>query len=237
MRSRSHRIAAFIAATGGAIALVGIAAGSTGAYFTDVHPGSVNGGFGKVAISIDGVTVPSGDSTANNVKGEPLEITWNNMLPGQDKTVTYHVTNTGSANESIWLAFDDTNGEWSALNTLGTYGDAQINSPLINADYDNLNNAHPWGSQPAAGHNACGDPNPSNYYLPAENHVADLAPGQSASFTFSFGYGKCLSNNTLQGGPAFANPLVYDIIATQQGISPDDAHNGGVYTPPAAANI
>jgi hypothetical protein len=67
--------------------------------------------------------------------------------------------------------------------------------------------------------------------------VADLAPGQQAAFTFSFGYGKCLSDNLLQGRPAFANPLLYDIIATQSGVTPDDAHNGGVYKAPTASNI
>jgi hypothetical protein len=225
MRSRSRRVAAFIAATGGAIALVGLAAGSTGAYFTDVHAGQVDGTFGKVAISVDGIAVPSGDSTggANN-----LSINWNNMLPGQDKTVTWTVTNTGTANESIWLAFDNSNGGWfnadgnSGINNLGTYGDAQINSPLLNADYNNLNNGYPEGTGPA----------PAIAYLPAENHVADLAPGQQTSFTFSFEYTAKLHNNALQGGPAFLNPLLYDLIATQQGIAPSDPNNGSIYTLP-----
>ena len=235
MRSRSHRIAAFIAATGGAVALVGLAAGSTGAYFTDVHSGSINGTFGKVAISVDNVAVPPGD-VATGV--DDLAVQWNKMLPGSDKTVTYTVTNTGSAHESIWLAFDDSNGEWSAINTLGSYGDAQIHSPLLNADYNNLNNKYAEGTPKNPGQvNACGDQEPDIAYLPAENHVADLAPGGSATFSFSFGYSACLSGNSLQGGPAFQNPLLYDIIATQQGITPDDAHNGKVYTPPSAANI
>ena len=88
----------------------------------------------------------------------------------------------------------------------------------------------------AAGKNACGDPNPAIAYLPAENHVADLAPGQQTNFTFSLGYGSCLAHAP-QGGPAFAAPLKTDIIATQQGISPDDAHNGGAYQAPSATNI
>ena len=37
---------------------------------------------------------------------------------------------------------------------------------------------------------------------------------------------------------AFANPLFYDVIATQHGISPNDSHNAaGTYTPPTAAHI
>lgn len=232
LRSKPRRVAAFIAASGGAIALLGTAAASTGAYFTDVHAGSVNGTFGKVKVSVDGVTVPAGDSH------DALAITWNNMLPGSDKSVTWAVTNTGTAPESIWLAFDNSNGGWyntegNGINNLGSYGDAQIHSPLLNADYNNLNNLYPQGTPSYPGqHNACGDPVGPIAYLPAENHVADLAPGASTTFTFSFGYTACLRSNALQGGPTFMNPLLYDIIATQQGITPDDAHNGGVYSAP-----
>ena len=68
------------------------------------------------------------------------------MLPGADKTVNFTVTNTGTANESIWLAFDNSNGEWSAVNQLGTYGDAKINSPMLNGDFNNLNNNYPQGT-------------------------------------------------------------------------------------------
>ncbi len=228
LHSRARRAAAFLAVTGGALALVGLAGQTTGAYFTDVHAGQINATstFGKVAVAVDGIAVPTDDSTggANN-----LSVQWNNMLPGQDKTVTFTVHNSGTANESIWLAFDNTNKEWSAINTLGTYGDAKINSPMLNADYNNLNNALPQGSV-AAGTNKCGDPNPPIAFLPVENHVADLAPGQSTNFTFSLGYGSCLSNPAAQGAPAFSSPLDYDIVATQQGISPSDAHNGGAYT-------
>ena len=236
MRSRSRLVAGFIAATGGAIALVGLAAGTTGAYFTDVHSGQVNATstFGQVKLAVDGIAVPAGDSTggANN-----LQVQWNNMLPGTDKTVNFTVTNTGTAHESIWLAFDNSNGEWSAINQLGTYGDAKINSPLLNQDFNNLNNNYPQGTV-AAGVNKCGDPNPAIAYLPADNHVADLAPGQSTDFTFSLGYSACLSGNAAQGQPAFANPLLYDIIATQPGISPSDSHNAaGTYTPPSATNV
>jgi hypothetical protein len=233
LRSRRQRVAAFIAATGGALALVGLAASTTGAYFTDVHAGSVNGTFGKVAVSVNGVAVQPGDSTSGP---DNMAIQWNNMLPGSDKTVTYTVLNTGSANESIWLAFDNSNGEWSNINQLGTYGDAQIHSPLLNEDFNNLNNNYSEGTV-AAGHNACGDPNPAIAYLPAENHVADLAPGQTTSFTFSLGFTSCISNNAYQGGPAFEHPLLTDVIATQQGVSPSDTHNGGTYTPPSATNV
>jgi hypothetical protein len=240
MRSRRQRVAAFIAATGGALALVGLAANTTGAYFTDVHAGQVDGTFGKVAVSVNGVAVQPGDSTSGP---DNMAVHFSNMLPGQDKTVTYTVLNTGSANESIWLAFDNSNGVWAAINQLGTYGDAKISSPMITADYNNLNNSYPQGTV-AAGHNACGDPNPAIAYLPAESHVADLAPGQTTSFTFSLGFTSCLSSNALQGGPAFQTPLLTDVIATQQGVSPSDIHNGqststahAPYTAPSATNI
>ena len=91
-------------------------------------------------VAVDGIAVPSGDSTggANN-----LSVQWNNMLPGADKTVSWTVTNTGTSNESIWLAFDNSNGEWGNINQLGQYGDAKINSPLENVGFNNLNNEYP----------------------------------------------------------------------------------------------
>src|SRR3974390_3463198 len=126
IRTRRQRAVAFIAATGGALALVGLAASTPGAYFTDVHAGAVTGTFGSVAVSVNGVAVPAGDTTSGS---DNMDISWNHMLPGQDKTIPYSVTNTGSANESIWLAFDNSNGEWSNINQLGTYGHAAISSP------------------------------------------------------------------------------------------------------------
>ena len=74
-------------------------------------------------------------------------------------------------------------------------------------------------------------PNPPVAYLPVENHVADLAPGQSTNFSFSLGFGSCLSRSPwLRVAPAFSSPFAYDVVATQPGISPSDAHNGGAYT-------
>ncbi len=237
LHSRSRQAAALIAAAGGALALVGLVGQTTGAYFTDVHPGQINATstFGKVAVAVDGIAVPAGDSTGGT---NNLSVQWNNMLPGQDKTVTFTVHNTGTSNESIWLAFDDSNKEWTAINTLGTYGDAKINSPMLNADYNNLNNHYAEGTPPGVGaKGSCGDAPLPIAYLPAQNHVADLAPGQSTNFTFSLGYSACLTGGTTpptaQSGPAFSAPLLYDIVATQQGITPSDAHNGGAYTLPA----
>lgn len=235
-RSRAVRIAALVGLVGGAAALMGAAGSGTGAYFTDVTPGTVNGTFGTVTDAVTNIALAPGDSSSGNA------ITWNNMLPGSDKTVTWTVKNTGSAAESIWLAFDNSNGGWfnadgnSGINNLGTYGDAKINSPLLNQDFNNLNNLYPQGTPANPGQvNACGDPVGPIDYLPAENHVADLAPGDSATFSFSFGYTACLSKSSQGnsgGGPAFVNPLMYDIIATQQGVTPDDSHNGKVYAPP-----
>jgi len=241
--STKARLFGCVGALVAAGSLIGTSAGSTGAYFTDVVPNSINGTFGSVAVTVNGITVPQGDSTGGSgTTASPYTIQWDNMLPGVNKTVTWTVTNTGTATESIWLAFDNSNQGWfnkdgnSGINNLGTYGDAQIASPLLNANYDNLNNLYTQGTA-ASGNNPCGDPNPAIAYLPAENHVADLAVGQQTSFTLSFGYSACLSDNALQSGPAFVNPLLTDIIATQQGIAPSDAHNGGTYTLPTPGAI
>jgi len=240
--STKARLFGCVGALVAAGSLIGTSAGSTGAYFTDVVPNSINGTFGSVVVTVNSITVPTGDTTGGSgTTVTPYTIQWDNMLPGVNKTVTWTVTNTGTATESIWLAFDNSNGGWfgydpttqttSGINTLGTYGDAQIASPLLNGNYNNLNNLYPENTV-AAGTNACGDPNPAIEYLPAENHVADLTVGEQTSFTFSFGYTACLSDNALQSGPAFTVPLLADIIATQQGIAPSDSHNGGAYTLP-----
>jgi hypothetical protein len=87
MRSRRQRVAAFIAASGGALALVGLAASTKGAYFTDVHAGQVDGAFGKVAVSVNGVAVQPGDSTSGP---DNMAVHFSNMLPGQDKDRYLH---------------------------------------------------------------------------------------------------------------------------------------------------
>ena len=47
-KSKKGRIAAFLATVGVSAALIGVAASSTGAYFSDTHTGSVSGSIGSI---------------------------------------------------------------------------------------------------------------------------------------------------------------------------------------------
>ena len=109
--------------TGG---LVAYAAGSTGAYFTDSHPGSINASIGSVGVNI----TPSDG-----------QLNFTGLLPGVDQTKTIDFQSTGTGPQDIWLVFDtnaDPNGNQSeaftGLNTdpnpgpLGRYGHLKITS-------------------------------------------------------------------------------------------------------------
>lgn len=186
---------------------------STGAYFTDSHPGQVTGTFGSVAIDMNG----SGSGPGN------LQFNFNGIMPGQWKTATITATNTGSDNEDIYMVFTNANTVWSQINTLGTFGEANVNG----TDYANLNNKYAQGTPANTGQtNACGDPTGPIAYLPHVNYLGTLTPGQAANYTFAFRYSACISNSAYQNQPAFSNPLEFNIAAFQAGIAPNDPHNG-----------
>jgi len=216
----------FLGAVGTATALIGTAASGTGAYFSDNHPGSVTGTFGHVTVDVTG----GGDSVAGQ---SPLAFDWKNMLPGDWKSATLTVKNTGTASEDVWLLFDDSNGEWSALNTLGTFGEFKVNG----VDYNNLNNHYPQGTAANPGQtNSCGDSTGPIAYLPAKNALGTLAAGQTANFQVAFRSSACISNSAYEGQPAFAQPLNFSVMATQHGVDPTDPHNGaGKWSAPATA--
>lgn len=238
-KGSSVRMAGAIGAVAAAVALLGTAALGSGAYFSDRHDGSVNGSFGQVSIDVTPVANSS------------LSWNWAGILPSEWQSASMTVANTGSKAEDVYLAFDDSNGEWSQINTLGTFGEAQVISDLGGThDYNNLNNGYAQGTLPNSGQvNKCGDPVPAISYLPAENYLGKLAAGASETVTFKFRYSACLGNqaggttlNSL-GQAAFANPLNFGVIATQPGVRPSDSHNrdanrtnGVIYTAPAATN-
>jgi hypothetical protein len=186
---------------------------STGAYFTDSHAGQVTGTFGSVKVDMNG----SGTGPGN------IQFDFAGMLPGQWKTATITATNTGSDTEDIYMVFTNANNVWSDVNTLGTYGEANVNGN----DYNNLNNHYAQGTPANPGQtNACGDPVGPIAYLPHVNYLGTLNAGQSANYTFAFRYTACISNNAAQNQPAFANPLAFNIGAFQSGVAPADPHNG-----------
>jgi hypothetical protein len=88
-KNKTARVTAFIGALGASAALIGTAATTTGAYFTDTEAGTISGKTGTLQVN----------------KVGNYDLSFNELVPGeyQDKNVEY--TTTSSSNEDIWLAF------------------------------------------------------------------------------------------------------------------------------------
>jgi hypothetical protein len=97
------------------VALLGgtafVASGSTGAYFSDTHSGSITGSIGTILLTTD----------------SPTTISFSNLLPGDPQTVQLNYHNSGSSPEDVYLTFPNLTA-LSALNNLGRYGHVEIDS-------------------------------------------------------------------------------------------------------------
>ena len=221
-RSTRMRFLALISTAAVTAALIGVAVVGTGAYFTDSKPGAITGNLGTVAVDIAG-----------------QNIDFANLLPGVDQTQTVTVHNTGTANEDMYLAFDNTNLGWSAVNDLGAYGIFTVNGVV----YDNLNNQYAAGTGPAGvistnPESACYNVvRPNIAYLPHVIFLATLSPNQVWTFNVSFHFNACLTGGNGTGaalwqaadsnfptiGPV---PLNFKVAAFQEGVNPNDQMNG-----------
>lgn len=236
------RFGAVITTLVAAGALISTMVASSGAYFTATQPGAITGNLGTVAVGVSGTA-----------------INFANLMPGETQTQTVSVRNTGTGNEDIYLAFDNTNKAWSAVNDLGQYGKFTVNGVV----YDNLNNRYAQGtpgsgvmsSNPLSGcynipHNAIA-------YLPHVIKLGTLTPGQLWSFDVSFQINPCMTGG--QGGTLWGTapgdfypviapaPLDFVVAAFQPGVDPNNQMNGAgkiapltlplvtdIYTPPAS---
>lgn len=203
-------------------ALLGVAVMSTGAYFTDSKPGAVTGNLGTVVVATSGTAID-----------------FANLLPGETQTRTVTVRNDGTGAEDIYLAFDNTNSAWSAVNDLGQYGKFVI----AGKTYDNLNNGYDALTPGVPGTPIAGEfmpgycssvPRVGINYLPHVILLATLAPGQTWTFDVSFQFNACLTSGqgaTLWGSGSFSPPigpvpLNFEVAAFQQGVLPGDLFNG-----------
>jgi hypothetical protein len=222
-KSKIARIAGFTVALGATASLVGFAATGTGAYFSDSSPGTITGSIGNIHISVSGGTGATNSNFA-----------FNDLLPGAPQTVTISYTNTGVSPEDVFLTFPNSTA-LSALNNLGTYGDVQVNDANGNDAFDsaNLNDntvSCPPGSTSVAHPIPCAA-------LPNQIKVdSNLAPGASATTTFTFGYASKLGGNggtggvwntypvsgqtTVNAGDGSSTGLPYAMVATQVGQTP-----------------
>jgi hypothetical protein len=224
------KVAGFTAALGVTGALVGVAASSTGAYFTDSHSGTVS-------ASTGGVHVNTSD----------LALNFTSLLPGEYKTNTVSYTAAGTGAEDIWLVLpsDGTAGAFNGLGgssaALGRYGHFAVTSPAGSFTSYNLStdptspstascgvdvNGHGGSNQEATSTNNADN---GSYvpYCAVPNAIlldSNLTYGQSGSADITFGFTKLLKS-AAQEDSALASVAQFKIVATQHGIRPDDVNN------------
>jgi len=197
-------------------ALVIAATGMTGAYFSDTQPGTISGNIGSIKVTTSGGGGASGH-----------DFTFANLLPGEPQTATIQFQNSGRNNQDVWLVFNNATA-LSALNNLGTYGEAHVSNGHELFGSKNLNDRI----------TTCGTLSPTGCWpLPSQIKVADnVAPGAGGYVKFSFNYAGKLSNPAAEGGPFNSYPvpdqytvnaadgsgsgLPYEIVATQVGQTP-----------------
>ena len=216
------------------VALLGgtawVAAGTTGAYFSDMHGGSITGTVGSIKVT------PYGGGGTNG-----MDLSFTKMLPGELQTVTVNYQNTGANAEDVWIVFNNATA-LSALNNMGSYGEVHLSANgTALFDSANLNDR-------AA---TCGAFSPSGCWPLAKQYkvASNVAPGATGSISFAFMLGSQTKNAPIAFNPyptsALAWPddprdpslkkndqyyinvadgsgsgLPYQIVATQQGVTP-----------------
>jgi hypothetical protein len=226
------------AAIAGTVALLGVtafvASGSTGAYFSDTHTGAISGTIGSIRIT------PSGGTASAD--GSLMDLSFNNLLPGDPDTVTVNYQNTGNNPEDVYVVFPNATA-LSALNSLGSYGTVHLSSAGTGSvgdvfDSANLNDngtSCPVGSTDPSHPTPC-EPLPGQLLI-----ASNVGPGAGGSFSFSFNYASALSTQpaigttadwntypqagqtTVKSSDGTGNGLPYEIVATQQGVTPGAA--------------
>jgi hypothetical protein len=236
MKHLSKSVKIKCAAIVGTVALLGgtayVAAGSTGAYFSDTHTGSVVGTVGSIRIT------PSGGTQSSD--GSDMDLAFTNLLPGTPQTVTVNYQNTGTDPEDVYIVFPNATA-LSALNNLGSYGTVHLTSSGYGAvgdvfDSANLNDNSttcPVGSTSVKYPTPC-EPLPSDVLI-----ATNVIPGATGAFSFTINYASALSTQPAPGTTAYwntypvsgqtttnepadgsGNGLPYEIVATQHGVTP-----------------
>lgn len=211
------RAVALVASVGllGGVAFV--AAGTTGAYFSDTNQGAITGTIGSIRVDTSG---GSGADHAN--------FSFANMLPGEAQTATVSYENNGANNEDVWIVFNNPTA-LSALNNLGTYGEVHLKgNDIALFDSANLNDRA----------STCGAFDPAGCWPLGKQYkvASNVAPGGSGNVSFSFNYAGKLKTQPDAGTTAVfnqypvddqqnpngdpGNGLPYQIVATQVGVTP-----------------
>jgi hypothetical protein len=212
-----------------AIALIAAGAGSTGAYFTDSHPGTINASAGSIKV---------------NVSPADLALNFTGLLPEafQTQDVTYQAV--GSVAEDIWLVLP-TDGTAAYLNgtpgnpapgapPLGRYGHFAVVGPAGSFTSYNLATDPTTPSTASCGVDTNGfggsnaqvvDKTTILPYCPVPNAIllsSNANPGDTGVAHITFGYTKLLKGPQASPVGLVAN---FKIVATQHGILPSDPNN------------
>jgi hypothetical protein len=225
-KKKTARVAGFVGALGASALLLGAAANTTGAYFTDSHTGQLNAGTGHV-------TVDTTDLTLN----------FDNLLPGAYKTQRVDYTARGTDAEDIWMVFPNDAGQAEALvgapddgrgGGLGRYGHLKIASTGgANFVSNNLSNhvagdptscnidGNGWGGSTAE---AASTATLVPYCAPANAILlqSGMNNGDGGHADVEFGFTKLLKGG--QSGP-LSKLATFKIVATQHGVRPDNVNN------------
>ena len=178
-RSVKVKIVGLIAAVVLVAALVGVASGATGAYFTDTKAGVASGTIGSIKVG-----------TSGGSGGYGLDIAFSNLLPGEPQTISANYQNTGRNNQDVWIVFNNATA-LSALNNLGTYGEVTVSdSNTGDLFYSNNLNDYP--------NNGGVTPLPEKIKL-----VSNLGPGGSGTMSFTFSYAGVMTGGNLDTAPAW----------------------------------
>jgi hypothetical protein len=198
-KARSVAFVATLALLGGT---VWIAAGTTGAYFSDTHSGTIHGTVGSILVT------PYGGGGEDG-----MDFTFDRLLPGVSKTVTVNYQNTGNSPEDVWIVFPNATA-LSALNNMGTFGEVHLaaNGAEIFAS-KNLNQRS----------ETCGEfasTLPSCWPLEKQYQVAsDVAPGAIGSISFSF----ALAAKTV------TPPTAFNVYPASENAYPDSLNKDDQY--------
>ena len=207
-------------------ALVVMATGVTGAYFSDSKEGEIKGTTGSIRVHTSGGTGANG-----------LNFNFKNLLPGEPQTATVEYKNVGHNPQDVWVVFNNSEA-LHALNNLGHYGEVTLaNSGGALFHSANLND----NQAPASGY--CGSVqysteefSPSGCWPLMEKYKigSNISPGAGSYFKFTFGYTtyKGGIGNSQQEQPWntyppevpeaswIGNGLPYEVVATQVGVEP-----------------
>ena len=224
------RLVAGAAAAAAAALLIGPATGTTGAYFTESKPGSIQ-------ASTGGVSFNASDLTLN----------FANLLPGEFVTRSIDYRPTGTGTQDIWLvlptdgsadALNGVAGELSGDTALGRYGHFAVAAPDGNFTSFNLatagtgihsgptctTDAYGRGGSSAQAANRLDYTVP---FCPVPGAILlsyGIAPGGQGTANITFGYTKLMYKLMYQNLPV-STVAAFKIVATQHDVFPNDVNN------------